>query len=124
MALGDFRFALSMAAFQELERTTAWKWAAVERIGVRPAMQFTGHGEETITMRGSIFPHFRGGLSQVSKMRAAGDGGVPLRLIDGTGRLWGMWCITQVRETQSVFFSNGTPRRIDFEISLTIYGGD
>lgn len=124
MALGDFRFSLSTAAFQELVRNTAYKWAAIERIGVRPAMQFTGMGEETIKMSGSVFPAYKGGLSQIAKMRETAAKGLPQTLIDGTGRNWGSWCITDVNETQTVFFSNGTPRRIDFDISLTIFGGD
>lgn len=69
MALGPYRFSLSTAAFQELEHTSAWRWPSIERIGQRPALQYVGPGEDTIRMRGTIYPHFRGGLGQLSEMR-------------------------------------------------------
>lgn len=124
MALGDYRFSIDTAAYTQLERSTAWRWAAVERVGARPAQQFIGPGEDTITLDGSIYPYYKGGLGQVSAMRAAAAKGEPLLMLDGTGRVWGLYCITEVRETQTVFFSGGQPRKIDFTISLTAYGDD
>lgn len=124
MALGPYRFSLSTAAFQDLERTSAWRWPSVDRVGARPALQFVGPGEDRVSMRGTIYPHFRGGIDQVTRMREAAAMGTPHRLVDGTGRDWGKYVITEVRETQTVFFSNGTPRKIDFDISMSMYGED
>ena len=124
LALGDFRFSLDTAAFQDLERSSSWRWPSVERIGARPALQYVGPGEDTITMRGTIYPHFRGGVGQVSEMRAVASQGEPLMLVDGTGRNWGLYVITEVREGQSTFFSSGKPRKIDFDLSLTMYEDD
>jgi phage protein U len=124
MALGDFRFSLDTAAFQELSRTHAWRWASVDRIGAKPAMQFVGPGEESITMNGTIYPAFRGGLGQIEAMRVEANKGEPLMLVDGTGQVWGKFCITEIRETRKVLFSDGTPRAQDFDISLQAYGGD
>lgn len=123
MALGAFRFSLDTAAYQSLERSHSWRWEGIDRIGVRPAQQFVGPGEETVTMSGSIYPAYRGGLKQLPAMRAEADKGEPLLLVDGTGLSWGQYCITKIDETQTVFFSNGMPRKIDFTISLTAYGG-
>lgn len=122
LALGPYRFSLSTAAYQELERTSSWRWPSVDRIGARPALQYTGPGEDTVSMRGTIYPHYAGGLGQVSAMRAAASTGLPLLLIDGTGRVWGQYVITEIRETQKTFFSNGQPRAQEFDLSLTMYG--
>lgn len=124
MALGDFRFGLDTAAYQDLSRTNSWRWPSVERIGARPALQFVGPGEESISMSGQIYPHFRGGLGQISAMRAEADKGEPLLLVDGTGQVWGKYVITDIREGQKVFFSNGAPRVQDFDITLQAYGGE
>ncbi len=124
MGLGDFRFCLDTAAHQELERNSAWRWPSVERIGARPALQYVGPGEDKITMRGTIYPHFRGGLGQVSAMREQAAKGLPLLMIDGTGRVWGKYVITDIREGQSTFFSNGMPRKVDFDLSLSMYDDD
>lgn len=124
MALGDYRFSLSTAAYQNLERTMSWRWAAVERVGGRPKQQYIGPGEETVSMDGSIYPAFRGGLGQIDRMRVEANKGEARLLVDGTGKVWGRYCITEIRETQTVFFSNGKPRKVDFAISLKHYGDD
>lgn len=37
----------------------------------------------------------------------------------GTGMIYGMYVISRVSETGSIFFADGTPRKIDFTLSLT-----
>lgn len=123
LALGEYRFGLSTAAYQELERTKAWRWQSVERIGVMPAMQYTGPGEETIELSGVVYPHFRGGLGQIESMRAEAGKGEPLMLVDGQGKVWGKYVVTQIREGQKTLFSNGVPRMQEFSLSLQSYGG-
>lgn len=122
MALGDFRFGLDTAAYQELSRSNSWRWPSVERIGARPALQFVGPGEDTITLNGQIYPHFRGGLGQLAAMRKEADKGEPLMLVDGRGIVWGKFVITDLRETQGTFFSNGAPRCQEFDLTLQAYG--
>lgn len=124
MALGEYRFSLATAAYQSLDRSSDWRWESVDRIGARPAKQYLGPGEDTVNMRGTIYPHFRGGLGQVEAMRTEANKGEPYLLVDGTGKVWGNYCITNVSETQETFFSNGIPRKIDFTIALAMYGDD
>lgn len=124
MALGEYRFGLPTAAYQDLSRTNSWRWPTVDRIGARPASQFVGPGEESISMSGLIYPHFRGGLGQLDAMRAEADKGEPLILVDGSGKNWGKFVITDIREGQSIFWSNGAPRRQEFDITLQAYGGE
>lgn len=123
MALGDFRFSLDTAAYQDLQRKHAWRWPEIERIGARPARQFIGPGPETIDMTGTIYPSFRGGLSQIDDMRVQADKGEPLTLVDGSGKVWGQYAILSIGETQTTPFSDGTPRKVDFDISLGEVGG-
>lgn len=126
MALGPYRFSMATAAYQDLERNNEYRWPTVERIGVAPARQWTGPGDETINMRGVIYPHYRGtrrGLEQVPEMRAAASLGTPLLMVDGAGRVWGMYVITSIREGHKTLFSDGRPRCVDFDISLGAYGG-
>jgi len=124
MALGDFRFSLDTAAFQSLERTSSWRWDAIDRMDAAPGQQFCGPGEDTVSMNGTIYPAYRGGLGQVAAMRAEAAKGQALLLVDGTGGVWGRYCITEIRETRETFFSNGVPRKIDFGITLKAHGGE
>lgn len=119
MAVGPFRFSLETAAYDELERAQSWRWASVDRLGSRPAKQYLGPGDDSIMLRGCIYPHYRGGLGQVEKMREAADMGVAHHVVDGNGRVWGDYVITDIREGQRVFFSNGAPRLQTFDITLS-----
>jgi phage protein U len=121
MIYGPFRFGLDRLAFQEASRSAGYTWAEVERIGTNPALQFTGREAEVLTLPGVFHPHFRGGLSQLPAMRLAAEQGVPLPLITGYGFFLGLWVIQRIDETQSVFFRDGAPRKVDFVIELKQY---
>lgn len=121
LGLGDFRFGIATAAYEELSRSNAWRWPEFERVGVKPALQFTGPTAEKIEMRGSIYPAFRRqnqGLQQMPALKALADKGEAMSLVDGNGRYWGEYVIETLRETQRTFFSDGTPRRVEFEVCL------
>ena len=124
LALGGYRFSLDTAAYQALERTTAWRWARQERLGRRPARQFVGPGDETIALDGVIYPHYRGGLGQLDALREEAGAGRPLRLVTGTGVVLGLWVVERVEETQRLFLADGRPRNISFRLGLTRYGDD
>lgn len=123
MRLGLYKFSLNTAAYQELNRVASYRWARQERIGTNDALQFTGLGPETVDLRGVVFPTFRGGLDQVTKMRLQASIGIPLPMIDGLGKVWGLWAIQTVSERQSVFMDRGAPKRIEFDLGLTRYDG-
>ncbi|WP_366655378.1 phage tail protein [Fodinicurvata sp. EGI_FJ10296] len=124
MALGDYRFELGTAAYQSLERGERYRWQAQDRLGRRPAQQFTGPDAPEIKLDGVIYPYHRGGLGQVDAMRAMASRGEPLDMVDGTGRVWGLWCITEVTETQTHFHPDGSPRKVEFGVRLVCYGED
>lgn len=124
MLLGAYRFCLKNASYQALKRQNEYKWAELERINTNPSLQFTGFGSETISLDGIIYPQLFGGLRQLNLMRTSAMQGKPLMLISGYGFAFGQWCITSVQENQTIFFKDGTPRRIDFTINLKKYGDD
>ncbi|MEY9128351.1 phage tail protein [Bradyrhizobium yuanmingense] len=121
LALGAYRFSINNAAYQKFDRTSAWRWPSTERIGMAPAPQYVGPGEDTITLDGVIYPHYRGGLRQVDQMRAQAGLGQPLPLVTGFGRYLGNYVIEKIREGQETLMSDGAPRRIEFTIELKAY---
>lgn len=124
MTLGGYRFGLDTAAFQEMNRTTEWNWPKQDVFESRPVLQFTGWGEDTITLPGVIFPEYWGGTGQLDALRALGDAGQPQTLIDGRGNVLGEWVITNVTERQSVFAQRGVGRRQEFTVTLKRFGSD
>jgi phage protein U len=123
MQLGLYQFSIDNAAYQRLFRSTEYRWAAIERVGKQDALQFTGLGGDTITLQGIIYPHYKGGLGQVDKMRRAASLGLPLPLIAGTGKVLGIWVIERVSEGQRTFVDRGAPLRQDFTINVRRYDG-
>ena len=124
MLLGTYRFAIKNSAYQTLKRQSEYRWQKINRINANPILQFTGFGVETIDLPGVIYPHFKGGLKQVTLMRAQAGLGKPLFLISGNGFAYGRWCIVKITESQSNFLNGGMPRKIEFFIQLKRYGED
>jgi len=124
MALGEYRFSVSTAAYNDFRRNTAWRWASQQRMGRLPAKQYLGPGEDTIEMGGTIYPHYNGGLKQIDSMRDEAGKGEPLLLVDGLGNVWGKWCILSIEETRSHHLNNGAPLKQDFRVRLENYGED
>lgn len=119
-----FYFNLDTAAFDELRRTTAYRWAAQERLTRRPAQQAVGMGEEKLTLKGSIFPGFKGGLKQLDTLRSIGKQLQPLMLTTGFGVVLGNWCLVSLDEEQSALLQGGIPRKQAFTLEFTRYGDD
>lgn len=118
LALGMFVFSLSTLAYQELQRQTEWRHPSSSRVGAAPARQFIGPGDDSITLPGIIFPELAGTTLSLDALRLMANTGKAWPMIEGTGRIYGLWVIESLSETKTVFFRDGTPRRIEFTLSL------
>lgn len=133
MVLGPCVFSVETAAYEQLQRNTQYQWASQSRLGHPklkhlgvggPAYQYIGPGDESISLNGTIYPQYKGGPLQISSLRLAAGLGIAMPLIDNYGYALGRWLIESVQETRSVLFSDGTPRKIDFSVSLKRYNED
>jgi phage protein U len=119
-----YYFNLDTAAFDELRRSTEFRWASQERLSRRPAQQGIGLGDEKITLKGAIFPGFKGGLKQLDTLRAIGAQLKPLTLTTGYGDVLGTWCLKNIDEEQSALMQGGIPRKQGFTLEFVRYGDD
>lgn len=117
-------FNLDTAAFDELRRSTEFRWASQERLSRRPAQQGVGMGDEKISLKGAIFPGFKGGLKQLDTLRALGAQLKPLTLTTGYGDALGTWCLKSIEEEQSSLMQGGIPRKQGFTLEFGRYGDD
>ncbi|MGR3435741.1 MAG: phage tail protein [Shimia sp.] len=124
IALGPFRFGVTGDAYQRMTQSAPYRWAPQARIGREPALQYLGPDVATLTISGTIHPHFRGGLRQVEAMRGEAGRGRPMMLVDGMGGVWRRWVITRVDETRMHMTPDGAPQQIDFQLELQSYGRD
>ncbi|MGE8436645.1 MAG: phage tail protein [Pseudomonas palmensis] len=119
-----YYFNLDTAAFDELRRQTGFRWAGQERLTRSIAQQAVGLGDDKITLKGAVFPTFRGGLGQLQALRRIGRQLQPLNLTTGYGEVLGTWCLTSIDEDQSNLLAGGIPRKQGFSLEFVSYGND
>lgn len=118
MSLGQFVFQLQDLAYSELARATEWRHASNSRVGARPALQYVGPGDDTITLSGVLAPEVAGTLQSLVTLRAMADAGDAYAMVDGAGRIFGAWVIERIEESGSAFTQDGIARRTAFTIAL------
>jgi phage protein U len=116
-------FSVNGVAYDGLQRSSAWRWAKMPRIGRLPGRQSLGPDDDTIELAGTIITE-RSGYGNLTTLRALMATGKPQRLCDSFGYVLGMWCIESVQETQSNLHIDGLPRKQTFSIRLAVYGED
>lgn len=122
MALGPLRFGLHSENYNRLRHRFSERWQAQDRAGATPALHWAGHGLETLSLAGVVFPHYHGSARFLQRARTEAQKGEPLLLVDGLGFFLGKWSIVSISETQPAHFADGAPRRQDFTIELQKYG--
>ncbi|CAE7405593.1 gpFI [Symbiodinium microadriaticum] len=124
---------------------TGYRWQSAARIGRTPAQHYTGPDAMTMQLSGlilSVLPDGADGVTalsferrrlQLEQMRDEAGKGTPLPMVDGTGRNWGRWVITNVNEDQQSFFADGKVKLMHYrtkdkdmldQICLTYYGAE
>ncbi|WNZ80313.1 phage tail protein [Pseudomonas sp. P105] len=119
-----YYFNLDTAAFEELRRQTSFRWAGQERLTRSIAQQAVGQGEDKISLKGAIFPGFKGGLKQLDTLRTIGRRLQPVNLTTGYGEVLGTWCLLNIEEEQSNLLAGGIPRKQSFSLEFVSYGDD
>lgn len=119
LALGMFVFMRQTLPYQNLQRSADYQWASNSRVGKRDAFQYLGEGEDKITLSGDLYPELTGGRLSMLALYTMAEQGLAWPLISGSGTIYGMFVISNVSETGTAFFADGTPRKISFTLSLT-----
>lgn len=118
MTYGMFVFSLQTVAFQEFQRQLAWRHPSTSRVGAPPASQFLGRDDETISLSGVLLPEITGGRLSLAALEEMAEQGRAWPLIEGTGYYYGLFVITGLSVTRTLFFQDGAARRIEFQLSL------
>ncbi|WP_201779376.1 phage tail protein [Chromobacterium subtsugae] len=118
MALGLFVFMMDTLPYQDFKQKYAWRWPANGRVGRRPAYQFLGADEETISLSGRLLPELTGGDTSLTLLKLMADQGKAWPLIEGTGAIYGFYVVESLDITRQDFFSDGKARALDFTLAL------
>ncbi|WP_233119992.1 phage tail protein [Rappaport israeli] len=124
MIYGLFVFSVDTAPFDRIERDTSWRWPSNNRTGADIVYQYTGRGEDTISLSGVLMPEISGGPVNLDMLRRMGDRGEPYLLMGGNGDIYGYYIIEQLREGRSYLLADGTAQKIEFTLTLKRYAGN
>ncbi|QAX83677.1 hypothetical protein C2E19_07340 [Pseudomonas sp. DTU12.3] len=117
MALGSFIFGLSRNfAYHTLLRKTDGGWAEIQILTSKPKSSQIGQKSETLTITGKSM--YAVAMERLDELRTLQALRIPLPLIDGIGRNWGLWRINTVTETQTYIIDDGTAMVLDWVIEL------
>lgn len=119
LTLGMFLFGMDTAAYSDFQRSQAWRHEGTDRHMARPASQFVGPGEDTITLGGLLVPEIAGSYSALDRLVEMADTGGNWPLVDGTGLVLGHFRIDKLDRTHRIVLAGGIPRAIDFQLYLT-----
>lgn len=119
MALGYFVFMRATLPYQNTSREMSWKHPQNSVVGAMPRTQFTGKESETMEISGDLYPEITGGKLSLLALEMMAEEGVPYPLISGADfMIQGWFVITNIRREETVFFPDGTPRKMSFTLSL------
>lgn len=125
--LGEFSFNVSTAAYSKLVRTTQANWARLPIVGSHEHLHAVGNQNDTIVLIGTVYPQHsvemggKGGTTYIDRLRELCEALEPLRIIAADGSTWGYWVIEVLRNQDSYYLSDGTPRKQDFQLRLRFY---
>ncbi len=129
LALGPHIFQITELNFQSIKRVTAAKWPALSRFGTYPGRQFTGFGEDSVTIEGLLFPDEFNDREHYEALRATQAAKKPVALMGwalGTGvaaEVLGQVVILEIEDTQTSISRTGQGRKIEYAISLAPFHG-
>ncbi len=119
LALGQFLFNTDSLTFNELQRKRSWSLPSNAVADGRNQYQFTGVGEETISIPFKIYQEHgfgnRQSIEDLAEMASTGAGYV---LIDGSGYIYGVFAIKGIDDNRTILTAQGVPRKIDGTLNL------
>ncbi|WP_339476181.1 MULTISPECIES: phage tail protein [unclassified Pseudomonas] len=118
MALGSFIFGLSRNfAYHSLVRTSDGGWKSIDILTSKPKSSQIGQGLQGLMITGKSM--YATAMDRLDELRVLQAQRVPVPLVDGIGRNWGLWQITKVTETQTEIIDDGTAMVVGWVVELT-----
>ncbi|MDO9428459.1 MAG: phage tail protein [Methylobacterium sp.] len=112
---------------EEWTRDASASWAKKDLLGRRPDREFTGEGEETLTLKGKLHPFNRraiAGLSSIELAHSLRRSGQSVFVTRGDGTVYGFYAIENVQERHSAIgpHTGGVGQEIEHELKLVPVG--
>ncbi|WP_260925396.1 phage tail protein [Novosphingobium sp. 9] len=119
LTLGLFVFGMDTIAYSDFQRRMSWRHERSDRFKARASSQFTGPGEDAVSIAGLIVPEVAGNYGAITTLIEMADTGGNWPLLDGFGTVLGHFEIDRIDQTHRTVLAGGIPRAIDFVLELT-----
>jgi phage protein U len=94
---------------------TATDWARKEIAGAAIYREWVGEGDEEITLRGRVFPHRLGGLTELEVLESFRRQGKAELLMRGDGTVLGWYVLEKLARAHRFLGADGIGQQINFE---------
>ena len=112
---GPLQFEVYPLNISEYDHGTDTDWARKEIAGAPVYREWVGENDETINMRGRVFPHRIGGLSELEILETMRASGLANLLQRGDGYVFGWFVIEQLTRAHDFLGADGVGQQINFE---------
>jgi len=115
---GQIQFEVEPLNVHEADHNTGTDWARKEIAGAGVYREWVGEADEEITLRGRIFPHKLGGLSELEIIESFRRAGQAEQLMRGDGVVLGWFVIERLSRTHRFLGRDGVGQAIQFEATF------
>jgi len=122
--LGTLRVDTRPFPIDSMERTADASIVSKPVIGAAQPKEFTGEGEDEITISGEILPHRIGGLNHLETAHEMRRAGTRFSLLRGDGWRPGWYAITKINEKHSDLMRDGVGFKVAHTITMVKTGMD
>ncbi|MEN5300256.1 phage tail protein [Brucella sp. TWI559] len=106
-------------SIDDMQRTASADIASKALIGAFPAKEFTGEGDDEITLSGQLLPTKIGGLDELEMAHEMRRSGTKFPLQRGDGTRLGWFAITRITESHTDLTRNGVGFVVKHTIVMT-----
>lgn len=129
LSLGPHVFQVTALNYQSMTRVTEAKWPAIARFGTYPGRQFTGFGEDSVTIEGLLFPHEFDDREHYEALRLTQAAKRPVTMMGWAAggvaaQIFGRVVILKIEDTQSRIDRAGQGRRVEYTLTLAPFHGE
>ncbi|MCW0137362.1 phage tail protein [Escherichia coli] len=118
MIYGMFVFELRTLPHQRLQQNKSWRHVKMNALTVQQAGSISVRGDDRIVLFWCALSANYGWRSVAVAADHAGVYRTPRPLIDGVGRIYGMYVLTETNTTRSEFDRCGKAKKIEFSLTL------
>jgi hypothetical protein len=111
-------FQLYPLNYEEYDHESATDWAQKEIAGAAIYREWVGENNETIMLRGHLFPYRIGGMNEMDLFEAQRRAGASNQLTRGDGTVMGWFVVEKLVRQHSSVSVEGVGQMIEFEAAF------